>query len=110
MRKAGASFCLAVGLVLSLGANIYLVMFSLPPVWPINEQDKGFIKRTILIESVWQHGSVEDTIRLTDSSIVHFINETCVELHNAPGVVGGKTVTCFDEKSGEVTKRKKIGQ
>lgn len=98
-------------LALSLATNAYL--FTSLRTHGDEEMSRGDrrIAERALNERAGQESVPLATIeRLNRATVVHFSQETCVELSPAAGVVGGSTIFCYDKRTEAPTRNEKVGE
>lgn len=97
-------------LFISIIGNVYQYYSRPRSAARMSESDKSFVAKAVSLNAKRDKASEATVARLTTPTVINFRTKTCVQLAPAWGVVGGRTIVCFDRKTGAVSDMEEIGQ
>lgn len=97
-------------LIASLLLNAYLLLRPSGTSGALAPADAQWVSKALHHRSDQEHVSVEAISRLNRASVIHFTDQVCIGLSPAAGVAGGRSVVCFESRTGRVIKSEAVGE
>lgn len=109
MRKVTSAIA-GVSLIASLALNGYFLFRPSGSSDALGSIDAPWASKALRYRADQEHVPVDAISRLNRASVIYFTNQVCVGLSPSVGVAGGRSVVCFDVRTGKVLKSEAVGE